>query len=94
MAHDGHTIAGYLKTDRFVEADTPEDFCESLAKEQIDDEAGETIDDPNFDEGGTVHNWRIYIPRKLRQQWGELSYEKQCYVIAHAAMISIGEQWD
>lgn len=90
-SHSIQQIMNRLSNDRFVEAESVEAFCESIAAEQISDDTDETIEQPNFDVDGRVHNWRRYVPTSLKQDWSELSCDQQCFVITQAHFAALSE---
>lgn len=50
--------------------------------------------EPDWNEGGKVHNWRTYIPEALQRRWLSLSEETRTVAAAMAQEQAGREEWD
>lgn len=51
-------------------------------------------DEPNWEIGGRVHNWRNYINEELREMWHTFTIEQKRAISKNADEQADGEEWD
>lgn len=54
----------------------------------------EWVENPNFEDGSRVHNWRNYIPEYIESIWESLSVEARQTFILMAQAIASAEDWE
>lgn len=52
------------------------------------------IEDPQFNKSRKCHDWRNYVPDKIRDIWGALSNEARIMVFITAEKQANLEDWD
>jgi len=52
------------------------------------------IDGPDWSEGGSVYNWRNYVPQTLKDHWPKLHREARAICIMMANNQAVQEDWD
>lgn len=51
-------------------------------------------DEPNWEAGGRVHNWRSYISEDLKAMWHTFTIEQKRAISDNADAIAEREHWD
>lgn len=51
-------------------------------------------DEPNWEIGGRVHNWRNYINDDLREMWHTFTIEQKRAISKNADEQASDEEWD
>lgn len=49
---------------------------------------------PDWEEGGRVHNWRRYISEELRSIWGSFTLFQRRVIAENAQEQADNEEWD
>lgn len=52
------------------------------------------IKDPEFEKAGRVHDWRNYVPDKLKENWDELTEESRACIYLICDTVAGEEHWD
>lgn len=52
------------------------------------------LEDPQFESGGRVHNWRRYVPNVFKEKWRSLQIETRVAIILMAVAQSDSEEWE
>ena len=51
-------------------------------------------ENPQWDEGGHVHNWKTYAGERLREVWPSFSDNQKKAVSASLDDVAASEEWD
>lgn len=52
------------------------------------------VEEPEWDEGGRIHNWRNYVPEEIQSHWKKLSLETKLVVFRMAHIQAQNEEWE
>ena len=54
----------------------------------------ETVANPDWGEGGHIHNWKTYVPDELQEIWLELPAAARIVAFLFAESQAWDEEWD
>lgn len=77
----------------FIVQDIFEDLCYTGLVERVE-EVYSAIENPRFEDAGKIHDWRNYVPRKIKKVWDLLDNEARVVAFYLAQLEADREEWD
>ncbi len=52
------------------------------------------LENPNWNSGGRVHNWKNYVSDDIRKIWKQFSFREKRIIASYAEKLAQNEEWD